>query len=56
MGRLSAYDTKSMKRVWSFQQRAPFLSAVLSSAGGVAFVGDYDRVFMAVDTNRKDAA
>ena len=50
MGRLSAYDTKTMKRVWSFQQRAPFLSAVLSTAGGVSFVGDYDRVFKAVDT------
>ncbi|HMH64687.1 MAG TPA: PQQ-binding-like beta-propeller repeat protein, partial [Rhizomicrobium sp.] len=50
MGRLSAYDTKTMKRVWSVQQRAPFLSAVLSTGGGVAFVGDYDRVFKAVDT------
>jgi alcohol dehydrogenase (cytochrome c) len=49
MGRLSAYDTKTMKRVWSFQQRAPFLSAVLSTSGGLAFVGDYDRAFKAVD-------
>jgi alcohol dehydrogenase (cytochrome c) len=49
MGRLSAYNTKTMQRVWTFQQRAPFLSAVLSTASGVAFVGDYDRTFKAID-------
>jgi alcohol dehydrogenase (cytochrome c) len=38
-----------MKPVWTLQQRAPFLSAVLSTDGGVAFVGDYDRRFRAVD-------
>lgn len=49
MGRLSAYNTKTMERVWTFQQRSPFLTAVLSTGSGLAFVGDYDRVFKAMD-------
>jgi alcohol dehydrogenase (cytochrome c) len=51
MGKLVAYRTNDMKEIWSFQQRSPFLTAVLSTAGGVAFVGDYDRYFKAVDVN-----
>ena len=49
LGRLSAYRASDMKEMWTWQQRAPFLSAVLSTAGGVAFVGDFDRRFKAVN-------
>jgi alcohol dehydrogenase (cytochrome c) len=50
LGRLSAYETNTMKPVWSLQQRSPFLTGVVSTAGNVAFVGDFDRVFHAFDT------
>ena len=50
MGRLSSYETNTMKPKWSLQQRAPFLTGVVSTAGNLAFVGDFDRVFHAFDT------
>ena len=49
-GRLSAYRASDLKPLWSFQQRSPFLTGVVSTAGNLAFVGDFDRVFRAVDT------
>ena len=49
MGRLMAIDTKRMKKVWDWQQKSPFLTAMLTTKAGVGFIGDFDRVFRAID-------
>jgi len=49
MGRLSAYRANDLKPVWTIQQRAPFLTSAMTTAGGVGFIGDWDRTFRAFD-------
>jgi alcohol dehydrogenase (cytochrome c) len=50
LGKLAAYNTLTMKPAWSFQQKSPFLTSVLTTGGGVGFVGDFDRRFRAFET------
>lgn len=49
-GALLAIDVRTMEIQWRVEQPALFLSAALSTDGGVLFIGDLDRRFQAFDT------
>jgi alcohol dehydrogenase (cytochrome c) len=49
VGKLAAFDVKTMKELWTRDQRSPYLTGVITTDSGVGFVGDLDRTFRAFD-------
>lgn len=49
LGKLVAYDAVSLTPRWTHEQRAMFMTGVLTTGGDLAFVGDLDRYFKAFD-------
>lgn len=49
VGRIDAIDISNGRRAWLHEQRAAVLGTAVSTAGGLVFVGDIDRRFMAFD-------
>jgi len=49
IGRLAAFNVDTMEESWAIEQRASFLTAALTTGGGLVFAGDLDRMFRAID-------
>ena len=49
LGEFQALDIRTGETLWRQRRRAPYNTAALTTAGGLAFVGDWDRYVFAYD-------
>ena len=50
VGKLVSINIENMNQIWEYEQDAMFLTGALTTAGGLTFIGDLDRKFMAFNT------
>ncbi len=51
LGKLVSIDVETLKNKWTHEQRAMFMTGTLTTAGGLAFIGDLDRYIKAFDVS-----
>lgn len=54
MGELAALDLRTGEKRWSKRRRAPYNTSALATAGGLVFIGTWDRYVFAYDAETGD--